>query len=118
MDRVKIVNYFIDKIEDKNFEIHQVRQELEKNNLDEEEIRIIVRLVDNELQRRLLLNTENKRSNDLIWIGLILTAIGMGITIGTYTGIINMGDHFLITYGPFLGGLSILFGGLARSRFK
>jgi hypothetical protein len=75
-------------------------------------------LVDNELQRRLTTRTENKKSNNLVWVGIVVTTIGAGVTIGTYTGIINMGDHFLITYGAFLGGLSILVTGLARKRIR
>ncbi|MBX2967025.1 MAG: hypothetical protein KF845_12845 [Cyclobacteriaceae bacterium] len=37
-------------------------------------------------------------------------------TIGTYTGLIEMGDYFSLTYGPILGGLSILFYGLGRRK--
>jgi len=43
--------------------------------------------------------------------GAVLTFIGVGITLGTYTGLIDMGDSFLIVYGPFFGGISILFAG-------
>lgn len=118
MDRAKIVDYYIQKIENKEFEIYQVREELTKNNFEEEEIRIIVRLVDNELQRRLHTKSNDSSSNELIWIGTILTIVGAGITIATYTGIIDMGNSFLITYGPFLGGLSILMGGIARKKIS
>lgn len=116
MDRAKIVDYYIQKIENKDFEIYQVREELTKNNFEEEEIKIIVRLVDNELQRRLRTKASDSNSNELIWIGATLTAIGAGVTIATYTGIIDMGNSFLITYGPFLGGLSILLGGFAKKK--
>ncbi len=116
MDRAKIVDYYIQKIENKDFEIYQVREELTKNNFEEEEIKIIVRLVDNEVQRRLRVKSGDSRSNELILIGSILTAFGAGITLATYTGIIDMGNSFLITYGPFLGGLSILFGGFAKKK--
>ena len=116
MDRAKIVDYYTQKIEDKDFEIYQVRQELEKHNFEEEEIKVIVRLVDNQLQRRLQDRSSNSKSNELIWIGAALTAVGALITIGTYTGIIDMGNSFLIVYGPFIGGISILLGGIAKRR--
>ncbi len=116
MSRAKIVDYYIQKLDNKDFEIYDVRKELEKNNVGEEEIKVIVRLVDNELQRHLRTKTNNDRSNDWVWIGSILTVVGAGVTIATYTGIINMGNSFLIVYGPFLGGLSILLGGIARRR--
>lgn len=118
MNRAQIVDYFFSKLDDKDFTISQVRQELENKNWDEEEIKVVVQLVDRELQGRLLAKSENSKSSDLVWIGSILTAIGAGITIGTYIGLINMGDHYLITYGPFLGGVSILFSGLAANRTR
>lgn len=118
MDRAKIVDYYIQKIDEngEEFTILEIRRELEKNNVDEEEIRIIVRLVDNELQRRLIDKSTGDRSKEMIWFGGILTAIGLIFTIGSYTGIIKMGNSFLLAYGPILGGLSILFYGRSRRK--
>jgi hypothetical protein len=113
-DRAKIIDYYFQRINNKDFEISEVRRDLEKNNYDEDEIRIIVKLVDNELQRRNLLYTNNRKANDLIYIGGTVTMIGIIITVGTYTGLIEMGNSFLIVYGPFFGGLSILLTGLAK----
>ena len=93
-----------------------VREDLERNNVEEAEIRVIVRLVDSELQLRLLTKTTNEKSVGLIWIGATLAALGAAITIGTYTGLIDMGNSFLMMYGPFLGGMPILLGGLGRKR--
>lgn len=116
MDRAKIVDYYIEKINDKDFNILIVRQELEKNNVDEQEIKIIVRLVDNEMQRRLTTKATNDNSKELVWFGGIIAAAGLIFTIGTYSGIIKMGNHFLLAYGPILGGLSILFYGLGKRK--
>jgi hypothetical protein len=116
MDRAKIVDFYIEKINDKDFSILNVRQELEKNNVDEQEIKVIVRLVDNEIQRRLKNKTTGDSSMELIWFGGIITAAGLIFTIGTYTGIIKMGNYFLLAYGPILGGLSILFYGLGKRK--
>lgn len=115
-DRAKIVNYYLQKIKDKDFEILDVRRDLERNSFDEEEIKIIVRLVDSELQRKLLTAEDNKKAIDLVLVGGVITLVGLIITVGTYTGVINMGGSFLIVYGPFFGGLSILFAGLAKRR--
>jgi hypothetical protein len=46
----------------------------------------------------------------------VLAVIGAGITIASYIGLIPMGNSFLITYGPFFGGLSILFSGMVKRR--
>lgn len=113
-DRTKIVTYYLEKLDDPNFEIAQVRADLERNNFDEEEIRVIVQLVDNELQRRVLNAARSSGAVEWVWVGAVLTILGAGFTIATYVGIIDMGDSFMIVYGPFLGGLAILFAGLAR----
>lgn len=116
MSRAKMVDYFLEKSKEPNFQIDQVRKELEKNNIPEEEIKVIVRLVDNELQAKELIGSSNNKANELIIGGALLTIIGAGITIGTYTGIIDMGNSFLIVYGPFFGGIGMLLGGWAQRR--
>lgn len=113
-----MVDFFLQKIDDKTFEISGVRKELERNKIDEEEIRIIVKLVDEELQRRLLASSSHKRSQEIVYAGAALTLVGVLITLGTYTGVIEMGHSFLVVYGPFLGGLSMMVVGLARGRDK
>lgn len=116
MDRAKLVDYFLAKIHDKDFEIYQVRQELEKHNIEEDEIKVIVKIVDNAHQRLSLTKAGNSKANELIWIGLVVTIVSAGVTIGTFLGIINMGNSFLIAYGPFLGGIALLFTGLAKKK--
>lgn len=115
-DRSKIVDFYLQKVTEKGFEISEVRKDLERNKFDEAEIKVIVRLVDNELQRKLLTITQNKRANDLVSVGAILTLVGATVTMATYTGLIEMGNNFLLAFGPFFGGLSILVIGLARKK--
>ena len=117
MSRAQLVDYYIEKSKEQGFEIDQIRKELEDRNIPDDEIKAIVRLVDNQLQNDLLIKSNNSKSNELFWAGLVITIIGAAITIGTYTGMINMGDSFLFVYGPFFGGLSLMFGGWARKRF-
>ena len=54
VDRKQRIDHYIQRLSDKNFEIYDVRRELEQQKVDEEEIKIIVRAVDAELQARLL----------------------------------------------------------------
>ncbi len=49
-----MIDHYLQRLTDKGFEIYDVRRELEKQNVEEEEIKIIVRAVDDELQARLL----------------------------------------------------------------
>ena len=118
MDRVKIVDYYLQKVNDTDFTILDIRRELEKNNVDEQEIRTIVRLVDNELQMRLVQKSTGDKSKELVWFGGIITALGLIVTIGTYTGVIRMGNSYLLAYGPILSGLAILFYGLGKRKVK
>jgi len=116
MSRAKLVDYYIEKSKEPDFRISQVRKELEARNIPDEEIKAIVRLVDHSMQMDALTKSSNKRANEFIIAGAILTLVGAGVTIGTYTGLIDMGNSFLIVYGPFFGGLSILLGGVAMKR--
>lgn len=114
MSRENIVNYYLEKSKHKDFQINQIRKELEPKRIPDEEIRNIVKIVDNAVQRRELNQSHNTKANEITIAGGILTLLGAGITIGTYTGFIDMGNSFLIVYGPFFGGLSLLITGLAR----
>ena len=116
MSRAKLVDYYIRKSYEEGFEIDQIRKELAANNIEEDEIKVIVRLVDNELQNRDLSKSSNKKSSELVGVGAVLTLVGAFITIGTLIGFIPMGDSFLLVYGPFFGGLSILLAGLAQRK--
>jgi hypothetical protein len=116
MDRAKIVDHYLSKVNDKDFSVFDVRKELERNNVDEQEIKVIVRLVDNELQRRITGKSAVNKSKEIMWFGGVITTAGLILTIGTYTGAMEMGDHFLLAYGPILGGLSILFYGMGKRR--
>lgn len=110
----EIINYYFQRFDEKDFEISQVRRDLEKRNVEPEEIKSIVRIVDNELQRYIAFKSRKSKGNELVWIGLVLMAIGIGITFLTYSGIIDMGNQFLLSYGPFLGGLSMFFIGRSQ----
>ncbi|HZY80173.1 MAG TPA: hypothetical protein VFE50_11665 [Cyclobacteriaceae bacterium] len=94
MSRAKVVDHYIQKVTEGGLEIDQVRKELVANNVDEHEIRIIVRLVDREVQRRMYTTTTNSKANGLVGVGLVLTIVGGGITALTYPGAINMVVHF------------------------
>lgn len=113
MERAKIVDYYLQKINDKDFDLYDVRKEMEKNNVEEEEIKVIIRLLDNQIHRGLAQKSYRDKSKEMIGIGAVLTFVGAMITIGTYTGILNTGDSFLIVYGPVIAGISIMVGGVS-----
>ena len=118
MDRKQRIDHYLQKISDKNFEIYTVRRELEEQHVEEDEIKAIVRAVDEELQRRLLTSHHHDQSSGFIRIGLIFMLIGAGIAIAAYTGVLNIKSFILLTYGPLFVGLSMLLVGLFRRRSK
>tara|TARA_A100000171_G_C2131127_1_gene146799 strand:+ start:934 stop:1329 length:396 start_codon:yes stop_codon:yes gene_type:complete len=116
MSRAKLIDYYIEKSQSPDFQIDQIRKELEPNNIPEEDIRAIVKMVDNHILNSAFTKNSKNRSSELIIAGAILALLGVGITIATYTGLINLGDNFLVVYGPFFGGVSMIFGGLAQRK--
>ncbi len=116
MSRAGLVDYYLEKSKQEGFEIDQVRKELESKEVPEKEIRVIVKLVDSEIQKRALIKTSRNKSREFVVIGAALTIIGAGITIGTYTGIIPSGNSYLIVYGPLIVGISLLLGGWMESK--
>lgn len=116
MSRAGLVDHYLEKSKEPDFEIDLIRKELSSNNVDEEEIRAIVRVVDSDIQRRELTKSTRNKSKELIGIGALLTFVGVGITAGTYMGLIPSGNSFLIVYGPFIGGVSLMLGGWIESR--
>ena len=109
MDRARIVDFYLEKIDNEGFEIDQVRKDLEANKFEEQEIRIIVRLVDNELQKRLLTQRNTNSRMELSGVGVILTLVGAIILFLSYFGVINSGQSKIWDYSILLSGLSVLF---------
>ncbi len=116
MTRAEYVNHFIAKSNEAGFELSNVRNELEAHNVEPDEIKLIVRLVDNEIQRQALKGANNLKGKELMYAGAALAIFGIFMTIGTYTGVIDFGNVYVIAWGPVLAGVGMLFAGLARPR--
>ena len=95
-----------------------MRKEMEKNGLTERDIRIVIRMVDDSIQRQAA--TQSKRAwtessgMGFVVIGTAICAFGTFMTLGTYFGIIDTGNSFVIAYGAILGGLATLFYGISQ----
>lgn len=115
MSRAKIIDHYLNKLDDPDFEIIQIRKELMNANVPEEEISTIFRIVDNEAQRRILNRQEMSKARSIKLMGIFIFTIGLITTVGTYLGIIPMGDSYLLMYGPMGAGLSTYLYGAARN---
>ncbi|MBU0489244.1 MAG: hypothetical protein KKD31_14960 [Bacteroidetes bacterium] len=100
----------------KGMEYSEIRKTLASKNLDEDRIKDLIRHIDNQIIKDELLKTKNRKAFELIIAGSVVSVVGLAITIGTFLGVINMGDSFLLAYGPILGGLGMLFAGLGKYR--
>ncbi|HQQ98175.1 MAG TPA: hypothetical protein PLX35_12985 [Cyclobacteriaceae bacterium] len=85
MDRARIVDYYLEKVDGKNFDLFDVRKEMEKNKIEEQEIKTIIRLLNNELQRRMIYEAQNKQASAIFWVGAVITVVGAAITLGTFS---------------------------------
>jgi hypothetical protein len=113
------MNYDVDKLIGKYLnekrngkDFTDIRKELEELSVEESKIRFIIRSIDNVILKEETNKVANIKAREVITIGGILSAVGLFITIGTYSGLIYMGNSFLIAYGPLFTGIAILFVGL------
>ena len=95
-------------------EFTQIRKLLETKNIEENIIKLIIRDIDNKILAEEKTISHNKKAKEFIYIGSALCAIGLIITIGTYTHMFNMGDSFLLAYGPIFGGVGMILNGFAK----
>jgi hypothetical protein len=106
MNKEELIRICLTKAEE-GMNIYDIRKWLQYKNVPEEDIKGIIRVVDNYVLSKALTNSHRAKTNELLWVGIILTVIGLIITFGSLLGIINTGDSFILAYGPLLGGLSI-----------
>ena len=116
MDKKQRIDHYIQRLSEKNFEIYDVRRELEQQKVDEEEIKIIVRAVDAELQARLLSSTNPDYTALFIRMGIILVLIGLALGLSAVVGKFNAGVFFIFAYGSFFGGISVLLFGMFKRK--
>ena len=109
----ELIEYFLIE-KRKGMGFNEIRKTLEEKKFEDDKIKIIIRNIDNQILREETIKSQNQKAKELIYIGLFITIAGLIVTIGTFTGIINMGNSFLLAYGPILGGLGVLFTGLGK----
>ncbi|MFL0685395.1 hypothetical protein CLV31_1095 [Algoriphagus aquaeductus] len=102
-----IIEPYLKKLDEKNFDLSHVRKALEEKDYPEEEIKAIIKILDNELQQRAFEKLNNATRFNLMGLGLTLTGIGILVTFGTFLGFIPSGNSFILAYGPILGGISL-----------
>lgn len=110
-NKAQIIEHYLEKSQNKDFDLGKVRKELESYNIQGEEIKEIIKYLDNAIQKGALKKSQKQKYKEIFLAGALITLLGLTITIGTYTGWINMGDSFNIEYGLFITGVSMMVGG-------
>lgn len=91
-----------------------IRKELIERGLNEEQIKVVIRSIDNKILQETIAVSNIKKGNQLLIMGLIISSIGFILTIGTYSGWINIGNVYVFAYGPIISGFGFIGIGLNK----
>lgn len=103
----ELIEYFINEKRN-GMDYSKINEILTSKNIDKNIIKSIIQKIDNQILNDEKLIIKKLRAKELIFVGFFIAITGLFITIGTYTGIINMGNSFLLMYGPILAGIGII----------
>lgn len=110
MDKSKAVDHYLEEIGECRKDFGQARKEMEMLGFEPDEINMIIRHIDNELISYELDKSDRRTGREFFWVGLVLFAAGVFFTIGTYTGFIDLGNVWILNYGPIIAGLGLMAG--------
>ena len=86
----------------------EIRRQLKDRNIDEEGIKHIIREIDDKILSQVDELSSKSKLNSQFFIGIFLFTIGLFLTVGTYFGLVNFGNYFIIAYGPIFAGLGMM----------
>ncbi|MFY0592285.1 hypothetical protein [Roseivirga sp.] len=107
MDKSKLIDFALEEAR-KGRDFGEIRKELAQLGLEEKEISEVLRYVDNHLLNKALDGSYKSHRREYFLVGCFLLIIGIGITLGTYFGLISMGNNYLVSYGPIAAGLGLI----------
>jgi hypothetical protein len=113
-NRAEIIKTYFKKVDSGELEFSKLRKTLEGINIEKEEIDIIVPLIDRKALRAMEIKADNAKGKNMFYGGLILAIVGLIVTVGTFTGLINLKGFGIIAYGPIAGGLIMAMVGKAK----
>jgi len=117
MTTSELIGYYIERVQRGEITFDKVRPELVQRGITENDIRTIVRQVDEELQNRML--SGHNSSNRLIVGGIVVLTIGLIITVSAYAGLFSTIRAYIgFGYVPILAGISMIISGIRRRNGK
>ena len=88
-------------------EFSQLREKLEKMQLEPAEISLVVDLVNKKVIQTAKFEQEHAKGKGLLIGGISLAVLSIAIGLLSYTGILDLQGNTLIMYGPVIGGIII-----------
>lgn len=86
-------------------EFSDLRSALENQGLESDEISVVFRQVDKKVTRTAQIREVNSNGKNLLYGGLVLAVAGFVLTIGTFTGLIDLKGIGILAYGPIASGI-------------
>ncbi|MCE7990732.1 MAG: hypothetical protein HEP71_02080 [Roseivirga sp.] len=108
MDKSKIIDHYTEEIASGRKDFGQVRADLKTLGHEDEYIDQVIRYIDNKLIAGDFQKVGKKLNREYFYVGIFLLAAGLISTLGTYFGIIDIGNVYVITYGPIAAGLGLI----------
>ncbi len=109
-----IEDYYQKVIEGLSFD--EIRPTLQKQDFTEDEIKLIIRKVDDRVLAHDTSKPKSKFGAIIMWAGLGLMGIGVALTLANFYHLINLGNTYLNLYGPFIAGMIVYILGKNRIR--
>lgn len=109
MNLVEVIDQYIDKCI-AGYPIDKIRDELKAQNYSDEDIWFIVREVDNYLLNNKIIGKPKKNWESIKLAGIVLMLIGAGIWFISYTGIIDIGEYYILPFGILFTGAALYYG--------
>lgn len=114
LNRAQLIDTYFGKIQNEEIDFSQMRPALQDMGVEDNEIGIIVKQVDKQLQQYAINKASHSLGKNIYYGGLIFSLIGVIITLGTIFRIFDAGTYIIIAYGPIVSGLAIA--GYGRSK--
>jgi hypothetical protein len=89
-------------------EFPQIKRELMDKGMQIDEADRLIRKADSIYLDKLLKGKPETSNTSGRIAGYGLIIIGVGVTLATYTGLINLGDSYILFYGPIVSGIALI----------
>jgi hypothetical protein len=108
MDGNDLIDRLTREIASEEKDFAQARAELKELGYDDDYIDYLIRYIDSKLISGDYNKVTRGLGREYFYVGLFLLIAGLAATLGTYFGLINTGNMFIITYGPIIVGLGLV----------